>query len=70
MYRSLSLGLAFLSIYFLSACAAPTAIRKPEPVPAGTVYYGDVLNITTPNSEGWHLPVMEASQEKASRHRS
>ncbi|MES9813794.1 MAG: hypothetical protein ABW161_13410 [Candidatus Thiodiazotropha sp.] len=55
MYRSLSLGLAFLSIYFLSACAAPTAIRKPEPVPAGMVYYGDVLNITTPNSEGWYL---------------
>ena len=55
MFRWYSLGLAFLSICLLSACATPTAMHKPQPVPAGKVYVGDVLNITAPNSDGWHL---------------
>jgi len=55
MFRSRVTATLLLTIIGLSACVVSAPARKFPEVQPGTVYRGPMLNIATPNSEGWHM---------------
>ena len=53
MIRWYFLIFSLFSVCLLSACT--TSTHKPQPVSAGKIFEGDLLNVTAPNSNEWHL---------------
>jgi len=54
MFRLRFITALLLTTIGLSACVASASRRYPEVQP-GMVYRGPILNITAPNSAGWHM---------------
>ena len=59
MSRLLLISVLSFAVVGLSACAVPELISGS--VPPGKVYSGPILNVTAPNSEGWHLVKKDSS---------
>lgn len=55
MFCGFVLASVVLTTLGLSACTAPAPGRNVETVPPGMVYAGSYINVSAPNSEGWHL---------------
>lgn len=55
MFRSRVIATLLLITIGLSACVVSAPARKFPEVKPGMVYRGPILNITAPNSVGWHM---------------
>jgi len=70
MHRSFLPTALLLTIFGLTSCVVPTQVRELQSVQAGKIYAGPILNITSPNSEGWYLLKSNPSGMAFSRHGS